>query len=190
MLAEGTGKGVHNILTWDWEFSLSLQESRVCIDELLRLRTHRISIIPSAEVFRPPRACSFICIICIFFEIEGGRIRRLRFEFAQSLRPPSSDSISYLPVLRILTSTSRTEMPPTMIAVGFVRGGNLAKLSSLSVVSRKSAQSRDANFSWASLRLGRETRIRDLASTRDCELFVSIVCHELCENEGLLIIHV
>jgi hypothetical protein len=40
--------------TWDGELSLPLQESGVCLDELLRLHTRRISIIPSAEVFPTP----------------------------------------------------------------------------------------------------------------------------------------
>ena len=36
------------------KLSLSLQESSICLDELLRLNTRRISIIPSAEVFTTP----------------------------------------------------------------------------------------------------------------------------------------
>jgi hypothetical protein len=40
--------------TRNGKLSLSLQESGVRLDELLRLRTHRISIIPSAEVFSTP----------------------------------------------------------------------------------------------------------------------------------------
>jgi len=48
--------GLHGINpTWDWELSLSLQESRVCVDELLGLHhTPRISIIPSSEVIPTP----------------------------------------------------------------------------------------------------------------------------------------
>jgi hypothetical protein len=43
------------IHTWDRKLSLSLQESSICIDELLRLRyTRRISIVPSAEVSPTP----------------------------------------------------------------------------------------------------------------------------------------
>ena len=30
--------------TWDWEFSLSLQKGRVCVDELLRLEFPKVSL--------------------------------------------------------------------------------------------------------------------------------------------------
>jgi hypothetical protein len=47
--------------TRDGELALTLQESRVRSDELLRLQSQKpISMIPSSEVFRLPRACSSI----------------------------------------------------------------------------------------------------------------------------------
>lgn len=48
-------------LTRDGQLALTLQESRIGGDELLRLRHKPISIIPSSEVLRPPRACSSQC---------------------------------------------------------------------------------------------------------------------------------
>ena len=47
------------VLTWDGELALTLQESSIGIDELLRLqRKNPLAMIPSTEVFRPPHACS------------------------------------------------------------------------------------------------------------------------------------
>lgn len=52
--------------TRDGELSLTLQERSVGNDELLRLAARRpISMIPSSEVFRPPRACSSISFVTI-----------------------------------------------------------------------------------------------------------------------------
>lgn len=46
-------------LTRNWQLALSLQESGVRIDELVRLQfAPCISTIPSSEVLRLPRACS------------------------------------------------------------------------------------------------------------------------------------
>lgn len=77
------------IHTWNWELSLSLQESRVCFDELLRLRTHRISIIPSAEVYSTPSRllnCS---------SRDRGRWFRNDHRMAIFFLPPSSAASTY-----------------------------------------------------------------------------------------------
>ena len=47
-----------NVHTRNGQLALALQESRIGGDELLRLRHKPISMIPSSEVLRPPRACS------------------------------------------------------------------------------------------------------------------------------------
>ena len=69
VLAQGlwSPRGEWKIRTWDWEFSLSLQESSVCIDELLRLQ-HPIesASFRHQRSLRPPRACSgFVCLIYV-----------------------------------------------------------------------------------------------------------------------------
>jgi hypothetical protein len=56
------GKGLVKrgiVRTRDGQLALTLQEGSVGVDELLRLANKRpISMIPSSEVLRPPRACS------------------------------------------------------------------------------------------------------------------------------------
>lgn len=68
------GKGRVMVHTWNWKLSLSLQESRVCSDELLRLhKKPRISIIPSSEVIpTPSRLLVYVLHLCMCFrEVVG-----------------------------------------------------------------------------------------------------------------------
>jgi hypothetical protein len=59
--AVATEGGEEKIRTWDRELSLSLQESRVCVDELLRLHHNLESAsFRQQKSFRLPRACSIL----------------------------------------------------------------------------------------------------------------------------------
>lgn len=71
------------IRTWDRELSLSLQESRVCVDELLRLHHNLESAsFRQQKSFRLPRACSILqsqLYVCMYVLYPGHR-RNLIFD--------------------------------------------------------------------------------------------------------------
>jgi hypothetical protein len=113
--------------TWDRKLSLSLQESRVCLDELLRLHNHLISIIPSTEVIpTPSRLLIYMYVfgirVCFLFRLKV-RVCCLFVDDTEVRLRDCSSTLQPRNLYWVPTSTSRTETPPVILAVCEVEGG-------------------------------------------------------------------
>ena len=95
--------------TWYWEFSLSLQKGRVCVDELLRLLPSQYSsAADSNPISRSPILPPFRSLLQ--FPLLFSKPERIKRRIA-SCSATSRDCQR-----NTLTSTSRTLTPPGMMA--------------------------------------------------------------------------